>query len=244
MEVKLQRRAAILSGAAAFARLPARTIERLAASAIELDFKRGDVVFVRGSPASGIYIVASGHLMLSIPAPQGAEHVIDLKQRGDTFGEAAVLTRRPHLTTATAVTACEVLRIDRGALTGEIEQDGQFAQKMIALLGERLYRQTAALENLLFLRAAGRVARFIHDRLTLDDADTPGNAVTLELPVRKGLIASHLNMTQEHFSRTLHELSVAGTIKVDGVMVEVIDIEKLRDTAGVLLATAEAEAVQ
>jgi CRP-like cAMP-binding protein len=140
------------------------------------------------------------------------------------------------------VTACDILHIDRKTLTTEIERDGNFAQTMIALLGEKLYRQSIALENLLFLRATGRVARFILDRLKLDDAAFPASTIQLVLPVRKGLIASHLNMTQEHFSRTLHELSTAAIIRVEGVNVEVIDIERLRDAAGVLRAEKSAQA--
>ncbi len=236
MDVKLQRRAAILSGAAAFAQLPARTIGRLAANATELTFKRASMVFARGSPAIGMHVLASGQLMLSIPTPMGTEHVIELIQKGDTFGEAAVLTQHPHRVTASAVTVCEILCIDRQTLAAEIEHDASFAQKMIVLLGEKLYRQSVELESMLFLRAAGRVARFILDRLTIGDAKSLTGSVQLALPVRKGLIASHLNMTQEHFSRTLHELSNTGIIRVDGVNVEVIDIEKLRDTAGALRA--------
>ena len=240
MDIKPEPPAATLSRAAAFARLPVRTLERLAATATKSAFKPGDIVFARGTPATGMYVIASGHLMLSMQSPQGADHVIELLQEGDSFGEAALLTRRPQLATATAVTACTLLRIDRRTLVGAIAQDGEFAINMIASLGERLYRQTGALENMLFLRAAGRVARFIFERLKADD---PVACHRVVLPVRKGLIASHLNMTQEHFSRTLHELSATGLIRVEGVMVDVIDIEKLRDAAGLLRANEPVEQV-
>ena len=242
MDVNLQKRAAILSGAAAFAHLPARNIERLAANATELTLQRAGVVFARGSPANGMHLLATGHLMLTVQAPQGTEHVLELIQAGDTFGEAAGLNERPHPVTATAITACEILYIDRKTLTAEIERDGCFSQRMIALLGEKLYRQSIALENMLFLRAAGRVAQFILGRLKMDDVMSPADTLRLALPVRKGLIASHLNMTQEHFSRTLRELSTDGIIRVDGAMVEVIDIEKLRDAAGVLPAETTLQA--
>jgi CRP-like cAMP-binding protein len=196
-------------------------------------------VFARGSAANGMHLLATGHLVLTILAPQGTEHVLELIQAGDTFGEAAVLTKRPHPVTATAVTACDILHIDRKSLTTEIERDGNFAQTMIALLGEKLYRQSIALENLLFLRATGRVARFVLDCLTAMGAE---NARCVTLPARKGLIASQLNMTQEHFSRTLRELMTSGLIKVNGTIVDVIEFEKLRDMAGLMVAPGYAEA--
>lgn len=231
MDIKLQPRAATLVRAPAFAHLTAKTLQQLAATATELTLKPGGLVFARGAPATGLYVIATGHLVLSMQSPQGAEHVIELMQPGDSFGEAALLTGHAHLVTAAAVTACDLLRIDRQSLINAITHDREFALNVIATLSEQIYRQTGALENLLFLRASGRVARFIFARLKLDDT-IAGHRVAL--PVRKGLIASHLNMTQEHFSRTLHELSTAGLIRVDGVMVDVIDIEKLRDAAGLL----------
>jgi len=42
------------------------------------------------------------------------------------------------------------------------------------------------------------------------------------------VVASRLNMTPEHFSRVLHELSSAGLIEVDGRTVRIIDLEGLR----------------
>ena len=93
----------------------------------------------------------------------------------------------------------------------------------------RLYQQTSDLENVLFLKATGRVARFIVQQLAVDCAK---NYQRVAPPARKGPIASHLHMTQEHFSRTLRELTVTGLIKVDGIMIDVIEVEKLRDAAG------------
>ena len=228
MDTTLKERARLLADSTAFARLPAHTIDRLAAAAIEIVVNAGDTVFTRGSPVTGMYIIVSGHLTLSMRSARGAEHVIELMHEGDTFGEAALLTRRPHLMTATAVSACTLLHIDRRVLIDNVEHDRDLALRMIAMLGDRLNRQTGALENLLFRRADGRLARFIVEQLK---GTGQGPHQRLTLPVRKGLIASHLNMTQEHFSRTLHELIRQGLIAVDGVNVEVIDIERLREMA-------------
>jgi CRP-like cAMP-binding protein len=43
-----------------------------------------------------------------------------------------------------------------------------------------------------------------------------GKRITVTLPTNKGVIASRLNLTQEHFSRILHELSEKGLIVVEG----------------------------
>ena len=53
-------------------------------------------------------------------------------------------------------------------------------------------------------------------------------ALRVTLPARKGVIASHLNLTHEHFSRILHELIEARLIAVDGPQVTIPDIARLR----------------
>lgn len=54
----------------------------------------------------------------------------------------------------------------------------------------------------------------------------------LTLPTSKGVIASRLNLTLEHFSRILHELTAAGLIAIDGRTVPILDLERLRTYEG------------
>ncbi len=48
--------------------------------------------------------------------------------------------------------------------------------------------------------------------------------MAVSLPVCKGLIDLRLNLTQEHFSRILHELAAATLIRADGLQVLIRDI--------------------
>ena len=62
----------------------------------------------------------------------------------------------------------------------------------------------------------------------LPEADTNGSAVAVTLPANKGVIASRLNLTQEHFSRILHELTDLGLIIVEGRKIHIPSVAKLR----------------
>lgn len=53
-------------------------------------------------------------------------------------------------------------------------------------------------------------------------------ALQVTLPAKKGVIASRLNLTHEHFSRILHELIEARLVAVDGLQVTIPDIARLR----------------
>jgi CRP-like cAMP-binding protein len=56
----------------------------------------------------------------------------------------------------------------------------------------------------------------------------PGTPYDVELTTSKGVLASRLNITREHFSRILHELTAAGLIKVRGRQVSILDLAQLR----------------
>jgi CRP-like cAMP-binding protein len=64
--------------------------------------------------------------------------------------------------------------------------------------------------------------------LLRDNLDGDEKSVTITLPTNKGVIASRLNLTQEHFSRILHELSEKNLISVEGRKIHIPDVEKLR----------------
>jgi CRP-like cAMP-binding protein len=52
------------------------------------------------------------------------------------------------------------------------------------------------------------------------------------LPTSKAIVASRLNLTPEHFSRILHDLTQAGLIEVDGREVRIKDVTRLRAYSG------------
>jgi CRP-like cAMP-binding protein len=62
----------------------------------------------------------------------------------------------------------------------------------------------------------------------LPESEQNGSNVTLTLLANKGAIASRLNLTQEHFSRILHELSDLGLIVVEGKKIHIPNVSNLR----------------
>ena len=71
-------------------------------------------------------------------------------------------------------------------------------------------------------RIIGYLLRDIPEDATAD------KDIAVTLPTSKGIIASRLNLTQEHFSRILHELSELGLIVVKGRKILIPDLARLR----------------
>lgn len=213
---------------ALFQDLDHEAIARLAGSVTETEYPRGAVVFSRGDPCPGFHIVVYGQIKLALQTDSGEEKVVELVAARGSFGEAAMFLGKPHLLTAETLEASKLVHIPKHAVMTQIHRNPMFAQRFISELSARLYRQFRDLENCVLRSGTERVVSFLLDAL---NGHAAGESAQIVLPARKGIIASRLNLTQEYFSRILHELIAEGLIEVEGRNVNIPDRERLRARA-------------
>ena len=220
-----QSTAGALAGFELFAALNERALARLAKATRELDVARGTVLYERGDASDGMHACVSGSLKLTLPGPDDSEKVIGLIGRGETFGEPAALVGEPHLVCAETLVPTRLLFIERSALLACMNRDAAFASRMAVALSGRLRRLMREIENTTLHSGTERVVDFLVREL----GDTPdAGAAIIELPAKKRIIASCLDLTHEHFSRILHDLAAARLLVVQGPRVSIPDIAKLR----------------
>ncbi len=209
-----------------FKHLDKNEINRIAKGATEIDAPRGSVLFHRGDPCIGFHIVIFGQVKLVLQSPKGEERVIELMGPGQSFGEAVMFLEKPYMVTAETLADSKLLHISRETVFSEIDHDPPFARRMIAGLSARLHHLIADIEMLTMRSGVQRVIGYL-----LSDINTGENASETEimLPAQKNIIASQLNLTQEHFSRILHELTEAGLIIVQGRTIHITSRERLKN---------------
>lgn len=208
-----------------FRALESEAVVRLAALTSECDAPRGTIVFHRGAPSSAMHIVVFGQVKLALHAGNGDERVVNLLDAGMSFGDAAMYLERPHLTTAQAIADSKLLNVRKEALLEEMQRNPAFSRTVIAHLSEKLYQQILDLENCTLSSGVRRVIRFLLD---YDREDRVDRVLRITLPTKKWIIASRLNLTQEHFSRILQALIRAELIEVEGRQVRIPDPARLR----------------
>jgi CRP/FNR family transcriptional regulator, dissimilatory nitrate respiration regulator len=209
-----------------FGELTADEIDRLAAATAQVRATSGTLLFRRGDPCTGFHVIVYGQIKLALAGRDGSEKVVEVLGPGQSFGEAVMFLERPYVVFAEALTDSLLLFIGKAALLAEIERNAKFARRMLAGLAMRLHRLMSDLESYSLKSGTQRVIGYL-----LRDAPeeaTPGTPFDIELATSKGVLASRLNITREHFSRILHELSSAGFIEVHGRHVSVLDLAKLR----------------
>ena len=210
-----------------FRELAPEEIARIALGTREVHAERGTVLFRKSDPCVGFHVIVYGQIKLAINSPNGDERVIDLLGAGQSFGEALMFTEQPYLVYAETLADSLLLYITKDVVFEEIARTPGFAHRMIASLSRRLHTLIRELESYAFDSGIQRVIGYLLQAQA--DAGGSGKSAQVTLPTRKAIIASRLNLTPEHFSRTLHELEKAGMIRIAGRKITIADVTQLRN---------------
>ena len=214
-----------------FTDLSRAELERLALGCQLRRLSRGDTVFRVGEPCEEFHVTVTGQIKLFAISPAGQEKVIELVGPGNSFAEALMFTGKPYIINAQALTDTLLLSVSKQAVLTEIEHDSRFALRMLAGISRRLHGLVHDVEAYALHSGMQRVIGYLLRDQVVEDCAT-GEVVTVSLPVSKATIASRLSLTPEYFSRVLHELEVAGLVRIDKRDVHILDPKRLADYPG------------
>ncbi|MFZ5558739.1 MAG: Crp/Fnr family transcriptional regulator [Pseudomonadota bacterium] len=216
---------AILRQMGLFQALAPDELARLAAASHAVQAAKGQILFRRGEPCEGFHVVVYGQVKLALVNPAGGEKVVEIMGAGQSFGEAVMFLDKPYVVTAECVADSLLIQVPKAVVIEMIEHQPRFARGVIAGLSRRLHQLIRDVESYSLRSGTQRVIGYL-----LRDHPARGRRepFVVTLRARKGDIASRLSITQEHFSRILHELADAGLIEVRGRDVTIRDPEGLR----------------
>lgn len=127
---------AVLKRTTPFGPLPREQLEKLARSARVVDFKKGDVIYSQGDPASDLFVVVSGRIEHSLGPGSHATNLVKFVGPGEIVGWAALLKNyNQRLASTTCREDCQVLRINGKQLLqilGEDPDSGETAMGLFA----------------------------------------------------------------------------------------------------------------
>jgi CRP-like cAMP-binding protein len=108
--------------------------------------RAGDLVFKVGDPGTEMYIVQSGKVEVFTEGPRGP-NVLAVMEKGDFFGEMALLDGAPHVASARAIEDVELIEINSTLFDRMIKANTEIAVRMLRKLSIRLREANKALEG-------------------------------------------------------------------------------------------------
>ncbi|MDR1854213.1 MAG: Crp/Fnr family transcriptional regulator [Azoarcus sp.] len=212
-----------------FRGLSSADIAHLSKGMREFWAKKGEVLFNRGDECNGFHLLLEGRIKLGVVSTDGVEKVLELILPGQTFGEALMFLEKPYIVFSQALEDCHVLFFHKSVVFAELERDPGLGRRMLAGLAMRLRQLVHDVEDYSLHSGKQRIIGYLLREISGEDEEfEPTGACTVKLMIGKNVLASRLNMTQEHFSRILHELAAQGLFTIHGREIHIPDVEKLR----------------
>lgn len=216
---------ALLSRVPLFSSLAPAELSRFARGSREFNAGKGEILFHRGDPCNGFHLIVTGQVKIAFTSPHGSEKVIEILGPGHTFGEALMFMDKAYIVFAQTLADSHLIHLSKATVFEELERDPSFARKMIASLSMRLHQLVQDVESYSLRSGRERIIGYL--LRDMPDSVEPVNSLDVTLPTSKGTIASRLNLTQEHFSRILHDLAEQDLIVVERRNIRIPDIKRL-----------------
>jgi CRP/FNR family cyclic AMP-dependent transcriptional regulator len=118
-------------------------------------------VFRQGQPADSLFYLRRGKVKLAVASRDGKEAIIAILDTGEFFGEGCLAGQQLRMATATALTDCSLLRIERPLMARLIQERHDISELFVAHLLARNIRYEADLVDQLFNSSEKRLARIL-----------------------------------------------------------------------------------
>lgn len=219
-----------LRATALFRDLDEPALVALAARSVERRLARGEILFVGGSEATGLYVVVEGELRAFRENIDGREQVIHVERAGSTIAEVPVFDGGPYPSTVAANVDSIVLFLDKRDVKRLILEHPHIGLSALSLLAKRL-RATSDLVESLALRDVGqRIARVLLAESKVRGKRTV-DGVVVTLGMTNSELAARVGSVREVVSRSFTRMQTEGCIAVKGRSITILDEERLAELA-------------
>lgn len=170
--------------------------------------------FSQGSPADSVFYLQKGRVRVTVVSRRGKEATITLLSPGDFIGEESIAGAVGlRLATATAITACTALKIERSEMIRVMHEEHAFSDLFLKFLLARSMRTQADLVDQLFNSSEKRLARIL---LLMAEFGKPGEPETLIPEITQETLADMIGTTRSRVSFFMNRFRKMGFIEYNG----------------------------
>jgi CRP/FNR family cyclic AMP-dependent transcriptional regulator len=124
-------------------------------------FTKKQTIFAQGDLSEAVFYIQKGRVKLSVVSKTGKEATIGILGVDDFFGEGCLVGQSTRMCSATAMTDCSLMRIDKKSMMEVIHREHTFSDMFVAYLLTRNIRYEEDLVDQLFNSSEKRLARIL-----------------------------------------------------------------------------------
>ena len=176
-------------------------------------FSKRQVIFAQGDSSDAVFFIQEGKVKLTVVSQIGKEATIGILNKGDFFGEGCLTGQPLRLCSATAMTDCSVMRIDKKLMVEVLRRESAFSELFVAYLLARNIRYEEDLVDQLFNSSEKRLARIL---LLLAHFGKEGKPETLIANISQETLAEMIGTTRSRVSFFMNRFRKLGFIDYHG----------------------------
>lgn len=189
-------------------------------------YKKNEIIYNAGDHPEDIMMLVVGKVRIYKEGIGQRQQIIRLLKPFDFFGFRAIITGDDHSSSASALEACVVYKLNRDAFLRLLRANNSFCYHVMLMIAEHLGSSEQQTVNLTQKHIRGRLAESL---LTLKDnygLDDDGS--TIAMYMSREDLANMSNMTTSNAIRTLSQFASEGIISIDGRKIQILNESELK----------------
>jgi CRP/FNR family cyclic AMP-dependent transcriptional regulator len=179
-----------------------------------LKYPKNKVIFAQGGPCDAVFYIQEGRAKITVLSTRGKEATIALLGAEDFIGESCITSDQPlRMSSATAITDCSVLRIEKQAMLKVLHSEHSFSDLFVVYLVSRNNQIQADLVDQLFNSAEKRLARTL---LLLARFGKEGRTENVTPKISQETLAEMVGTTRARVNFFMNRFRQLGLIDYNG----------------------------
>ncbi len=174
-----------------------------------VEFAKKQTVFTQGDAADAVFYLQTGKVRLSVVSETGKEATLGILNDGSFFGEGVLAGQTLRMGSATAMTDCSVMRIEKKAMMQSLHHEHTLSDLFVAYLLSRNIRYEEDLVDQLFNSSEKRLARVL---LMLAHFGKEGVPETVVPKVSQEMLAEMVGTTRSRVSFFMNRFRKLGFV--------------------------------
>jgi CRP/FNR family cyclic AMP-dependent transcriptional regulator len=170
-------------------------------------------IFSQGDPADAVFYIQEGKVKLTVVSNNGKEAIIAVLESGDFLGEGCLTVQPLRMATATAMSSCSIMRLEKAAMIRVLHDEPAFSEMFVAYLLSRTIRIEEDLVDQLFNSSEKRLARVL---LLLANFGKDGKPEPVIAKISQETLAEMIGTTRSRVSFFMNKFRKLGFVEYNG----------------------------
>jgi len=192
---------------------PALFLETAAKGRIISTYPAGEIIYTQGDDADAVFYIKRGKVKVTVLSMLGKEAVIALLNADEFFGEGCLIGQLQRLSTATAMTECEVMQVAKAEMARVLEDEPTFSNMFVSHILARSARVEEDLIDQLFNSTEKRLARLL---LLLANFGKEGRPEPIISSINQETLAEMIGSTRSRVNFFMNKFRNLGFIAYNG----------------------------